>query len=109
MTAWTSDEINTIGAAHEVELATLRPDGTLRKPVTVWVVRHGVDLYVRSWRGRTAAWFRGAQDRREGHIQAGGVDKEVLFIQPTTASTTRSTPRTAPSTTDTPPRSSRRW
>jgi hypothetical protein len=48
--------------------------------VTVWVVRHGDDLYVRSWRGRTAAWFRGAQDRREGQIWARGVDKEVLFI-----------------------------
>ena len=80
MTAWTSDEINTIGAAHEVELATLRPDGTLRKPVTVWVVRVDDDLYLRSWRGPTAAWFRAAQDRGEGHIQAGGVDKDVVFI-----------------------------
>ena len=80
MTMWTSDELNKIGTTEELEIASLRRDGTLRKPVTVWVVRHGADLYVRSWRGRTAAWFRGAQDRREGHIQAGGVDKEVLVI-----------------------------
>jgi hypothetical protein len=81
MTAWTSEELTTIGAADELELAPLRRDGTLRKPVTIWVVRHGDDLYVRSWRGRTAAWFRGAQVRHEGRIWAGGVDKDVTFVE----------------------------
>ncbi len=80
MTVWTSDELSTIGAAEELHLASLRPDGTLRKPVTIWVVRHGDDLYVRSWRGRTSAWFRGVMDRHEGHIRAGGVDKDVRFV-----------------------------
>jgi hypothetical protein len=80
MTAWTSDELDKIGAAEELELASLRRDGTLRKPVTVWVVRRGDDLYVRSYKGRTAAWFRGAQARHEGRIRAGGVDKDVTFV-----------------------------
>ena len=53
----------------------------LRKPVMVWVVRHGDDLYVRSAYGRTLTWFRGTQDRQEGHIHAGGVDKDVLFVE----------------------------
>lgn len=80
MTGWTRDELNTIGAADEVELSTLRSDGTPRKPVTIWVVRNGDDLYIRSWRGRTAAWFRSAQAHRQGHIQAGGIDRDVLFV-----------------------------
>ncbi len=79
MTAWTSDELTTIGAADELELASLRRDGTLRNPVTVWVVRRGDDLYVRSHKGRTAAWFRGAQECREGRIRADGVEKDVTF------------------------------
>ena len=45
------------------------------KPVTIWVVRLGDDLYVRSVNGRTSAWFRGTQVRHEGHIQAGGVEQ----------------------------------
>ncbi len=49
MTVWTSDELTTIGAADELELASLRRDGTLRKPVTIWVVRYGDDLYVRAY------------------------------------------------------------
>jgi hypothetical protein len=80
MTAWTREELNTIGAAHELELTTLRSDDTPRKPVTIWVVRNGNDLFIRSWRGRTAAWFRRVQARHEGHIQARGIDKDVLFV-----------------------------
>ena len=58
-------------------------DGTLRKSVIIWVVRLGDDLYVRSVNGRTSGWFRGVQTRHEGHIQAGGVDKDVTFVEET--------------------------
>jgi hypothetical protein len=47
VTAWTSDELIRIGASDELEIVSLRRDGTLRDPVTIWVVRHGGDLYVR--------------------------------------------------------------
>ena len=80
MSTWTSDELTKIGTAEELEIASLRRDGTLRNPVTIWVVRHGDDLYVRSVNGPTAAWFRGTQVRHEGHIRAGGVDKDVTFV-----------------------------
>jgi hypothetical protein len=81
MAMWTSDELNKIGRAEELKIASRRRDGTLRKPVTIWVVRHADDLYVRSAYGRTSAWFRGTQDRREGHIEAGGVDRDVRFVE----------------------------
>jgi len=81
MTTWTSDELTKIGTAEELQIASLRRDGTLRKPVTIWVIRLGDDLYVRSVNGRTSAWFRGAQARHEGRIQAGGVDKDVTFVE----------------------------
>ena len=83
MNAWTSDELSRIGNAEELRIAPLRRDGTLRKPVIIWVVRLGDDLYVRSVNGRTSGWFRGTQARHEGHIQAGGVDKDVTFVEET--------------------------
>ncbi|MBW7883328.1 MAG: DUF2255 family protein [Caldilineaceae bacterium] len=83
MATWTSDELNKIGTADELEIAPLRRDGTLRSPVTIWVVRVGDDLYIRSYRGRGGAWFRAAQVRHEGRIQAGGVDKDVTFVEET--------------------------
>jgi hypothetical protein len=79
VTGWTSDELAKIDRAEELRLASRRRDGTLRNPVTVWVVRAGDDLYVRSMYGRTAAWFRGSQTRGDGRIMAGGVEKDVTF------------------------------
>ncbi len=81
MTAWSSDELNRIGNADELQIASTRRDGTRRKPVTIWVVRLGNDLYVRSWRGRGSAWYGGTQVRHEGRVRAGGVEKEVTFVE----------------------------
>ena len=81
MMSWTSDELDKIGTAEELQIAPLRHDGTLRKPVIIWVVRLDDDLYVRSVYGRTSAWFRGVQVRYEGHVQAGGIDKDVTFVE----------------------------
>ena len=69
MTTWTSDELNKIGRAEELQIASLQRDSTLRNPVTIWVVRLGDDLQVRSVYGRTSAWFRCAQVRHEGRIR----------------------------------------
>jgi hypothetical protein len=81
MSTWTSDELDKIGGAEELEIASVRSNGTQRKPLTIWVVRHGDDLYVRSVNGRTSFWFRGAQARHEAHIEAGGVGKDVLLVE----------------------------
>ena len=81
ITSWTSDELTKIARAEELQISSLRRDGTLRKAVTIWVVRLGDDLYVRSVNGRTSAWFSGVQVRHEGHIQAGGVEKDVAFVE----------------------------
>ena len=81
MSTWTSDEIDKIGGAEELQVAPVRSDGTQRRPVTIWVVRHGDELYVRAVNGRTSSWFRDAQARHEAHIEAGGVDKDVLLVE----------------------------
>lgn len=81
MNAWTSEELNKIAAAEELEIAPLGRDGTPRNPVPIWVVRHGDDLYVRSYKGHSGAWFRAAQASHEGHIRAGGVEKDVNFVE----------------------------
>src|SRR4051812_49524865 len=81
MTMWTSDELKTISDADELTLASVRDDGTLRRPVTMWVVRDGDDVYVRSVNGRGSSWFRGALDRHEARIRALGVQKDVSLTE----------------------------
>jgi hypothetical protein len=83
MSIWTNDELRKIEIAEELQIASLRSDDTLRKPVIIWVVRVGDDLYVRSVNGRGSAWFRGVQTRLEGQIRAGGVVKDVSFVEET--------------------------
>ncbi len=79
MTQWTSDQLDRVARAEEVQIASVRGDGVLSKPVTVWVVRDGDEIFVRSVRGRGAHWFRGTQDRHEGRIRAGRVQQDVTF------------------------------
>lgn len=81
MQAWTSEELSEIDRTEELELESQRSDGSLREPVTMWVVRDGDDLYVRSMHGRTGSWFRGTQTSHRGHIRSGKVDKDVTFVE----------------------------
>ena len=81
MASWTSAELDKIGKAEELQITTMRSDGSLRNPVTIWVIRLGDKLYVRSYKGRGSHWFRGVQARHQGHIRAGGVEKDVTFVE----------------------------
>lgn len=85
MTSWTPEQLDAIGAADELEIAALRPDGTLRPFTTIWVVRVGDGLYVRSYRGRDGAWYQAVLRRPEGRIRAGGVEHAAIFDHPTSA------------------------
>lgn len=81
MTTWTSYELKKIEAAEELQIASLRGDDTLRNWTIIWMVRVGDDIYARSVNGRTSAWFRGMQTRHKGRIRAGGVVKDVTFVE----------------------------
>jgi hypothetical protein len=81
MSTWTSDELGRIGAAEELQLTSLRRDGTLRPYVTMWIVRTGDDLYVRSAYGPDNPWFRRAKASGAGRIRAGGLEQDVTFAE----------------------------
>ena len=83
MTDWTNKELKAIETAEELEIAGRRKDGTLHSYRTIWVVRVSDSLYVRSVNGRGSAWFRGVLTRHEGRIQAGGIEKDVIFEEET--------------------------
>jgi hypothetical protein len=81
-TPWTSDELERIGAADELEVASRRADGTLRSYVTIWVVRSGDAIYIRSAHGPENPWFRRALASGAGRIRAGGVERDGSFSVP---------------------------
>lgn len=76
---WGDEELDRIGRAEELQLATRRTDGTLRTFTTMWVVRADGELYVRSAGGPQRPWFRHAQAAQDGRIRAGGSEVGVRF------------------------------
>ena len=79
MTTWTTDDLDRIGTAEELELTSHRDDGSLRPYVTMWVVRVDDDVYVRSAHGPGNGWYRRAVASGTGRIRAGGVEADVDF------------------------------
>jgi hypothetical protein len=82
-TTWTSEELSRVGEAEELQIASTRKDGTLRPYVTIWVVRVGNDIYVRSAYGADNPWFVRAKASGIGRIRAGEVEKDVVFTDAT--------------------------
>jgi hypothetical protein len=81
VTTWPPDELRRIGDAEELQLSSRRPDGVLRPYVTMWVVRTGSDVYVRSAHGPANPWYRRATASGTGRIRAGGIERDVSFAR----------------------------
>jgi hypothetical protein len=79
MSTWTEDELHRVGDARELRIASHRSDGTLRPAVTIWHVRVGDAIYVRSAHGANNGWFRRARSAGTGRISSGGVERDVTF------------------------------
>jgi hypothetical protein len=79
MSSWSKNELTSIADADELNLTAQRKNGTMRPPVTIWVVRDGDDLYVRSIHGRNGVWFQATQQGHQGRVNSGGVQKDVRF------------------------------
>jgi len=79
MTSWNADDLDRIVGADELQISSTRPDGSDRPFVTIWVVRAGDELYVRSAYGTDNPWYRRALRSGTGRVRAGGVDRAVAF------------------------------
>jgi hypothetical protein len=85
MSHWTASQAAAIAAPQEVLVVTRRGDGTLRRPTTIWIVRDGERVFIRSTNGRGAGWFRAATATGTGQILVGRQTFEVAFTEVTDA------------------------
>ncbi len=76
-TAWSSDELDRIGRAEELEIAAERADGTPRRWAPIWVVRVGEQVYVRTWYRRDTGWFGHVLESRKARIRVPGLEARV--------------------------------
>jgi hypothetical protein len=82
MSGWPADELARVGRAEELRIASRRADGSLRPYITIWAVRVGDAIYVRSAHGYDNPWFQRALRSGQGRIQAGGIERDVDFVVP---------------------------
>jgi len=76
---WTDDELHRVGDVFELDLAVRGRDGEMRPYTTMWIVRVGDDLYVRSAGGPNRRWYRNARASGTGRLRAGGIERDVTF------------------------------
>jgi hypothetical protein len=85
---WTAEDVQSVGAAEELQIASRRPDGTLRPYITIWVVRSGDEIYVRSAYGTENPWYQRALTSGTGRIRAAGIERDVHITRATDADDT---------------------
>jgi hypothetical protein len=75
--AWSPEDLERVGAAEELEIATKGGDGTLQRWLPIWVVCVGEQVYVRTWHRRHSGWFGQALDSRRARIRVPGLEVDV--------------------------------
>ena len=80
MSTWSQDDLDRLGGAEEVEVSSVRRDGSLSPKRTVWIVRVGDQLYLRSVNGPDGAWYRLTRAFHQGRIEASGVARDVTWV-----------------------------
>ena len=80
MTSWSQDDLDRLGGVGEVEVSSVRRDGSLSRARTVWIVRVGDQLYLRSVNGPDGAWYLLTRAFHQGRIEARGVARDVTWI-----------------------------
>lgn len=56
---FSEDDLDRIDRAKTVRIETAKPGGTVHSTI-IWAVVDGGEVFVRSWRGATARWYREA-------------------------------------------------
>ena len=77
--AWSLDELERIGTAEELHVATKRADGTLGRAVPIWVVRVGGQVFVRTWYRRDSGWFGRVVGSRRARIRVPGLEADIAI------------------------------
>jgi hypothetical protein len=82
MRTWNKQDLEQIEDTDEMGIASRRVDGSIRPFITIWFVRAGDDLYVRSAYGPENGWFRRALASGQGRVRVGSWERDVTFEVP---------------------------
>ena len=75
--AWTPEQLDLIGRSEELEIASRRADGTLRRWTPIWLVAADGQVYVRTWHRRTTGWFGDVVASHRARVRVPGLGADV--------------------------------
>lgn len=67
---FTKDALDRIDGAKTIRIETSKPGGPVHSTI-IWAVVDGPDVFVRSWRGPGARWYREARANPEVAVKIG--------------------------------------
>jgi hypothetical protein len=79
-TGWTAGELERIGAAPELLIATTRADGSSRGWTPIWVVCVEGQVFVRTWHRRNTGWFGDAVRSGTARLQVPNLEAGITVI-----------------------------
>lgn len=74
---WSPEQLEQIGMADELQIASRGADGTLRRWTPIWVVGVSGQVYVRTWHRRESGWFGHVLDSHRARIRVPGLEDDV--------------------------------
>lgn len=80
MTAWSTEQLNTIEAHEGLYVSPYREDGTTYgTPTETWALVVDGKVYVRAANGTESRWYQAAISQKAGRVRVDGVYYDVLF------------------------------
>lgn len=77
MTSWDDRSIVVLDDGDEVDIQAKDEAGAYLAPVTIWSVRIGRHVFVRSARGAAGRWYQDLRATGRGRISARGICQDV--------------------------------
>ena len=76
--SWPAKQLALIADIAELQIASCRADGTLRRWTPIWVVCVDGQVYVRTWYRRTTGWFGRLLDSGQARVRVPGLETDVV-------------------------------
>lgn len=77
--SWSLEQLARVDQAPELEIATRRPDSSLRRWLPIWVVRANDEVFVRTWYRRDTGWYGHAVQDRAATVRVPGLEADVTI------------------------------
>lgn len=74
---WSPQELERIDRAQELTIGAKLTDGSVRRPVPIWVVCVGEQVFVRTWYRRSTGWFGDVLKSRSARIRIADLEVDV--------------------------------